>query len=171
MNSENTTIARIELIRIVSNRLFTSLVALLVLVLSVIVLSSFFKEISAAGIVILSGQIGGFVGLQRRLKQMSDHDLELITRSWLYTVLSPLVGGILALLLFILFLSDLLQGDFFPKFVLDGSGAPQHYLSLLDFHGAKAADYAKLIFWSFLAGYSEKFVIDIVSQFEKTEIH
>ncbi len=34
-----------------------------------------------------------------------------------------------------------------------------------DVHG-EAVDYAKMMFWSFVAGFSERFVTDIVSKFE-----
>jgi hypothetical protein len=67
-------------------------------------------------IVIAADVIGGFVGLQRRLKDLTIQDLTLMSNSWIYTCLSPLVGGVLALLLYILFISKLVSGDLFPLF-------------------------------------------------------
>jgi hypothetical protein len=117
-------------------------------------------------LVFASGVIGGFVGLQRRLKDLTLFDLELIAESWVYTALSPLVGGVLAFLLFILFLSGLLSGDLFPVFLPDSNSSSESFLSIFEQHGEGHKEYAKLIFWSFIAGFSEHFVTDVISRFE-----
>jgi len=117
-------------------------------------------------LVFASGVIGGFVGLQRRLKDLTLFDLELIAESWVYTALSPLVGGVLAFLLFILFLSGLLSGDLFPVFLPDSNSSSESFLSIFEQHGEGHKEYAKLIFWSFMAGFSEHFVTDVISRFE-----
>jgi phosphate/sulfate permease len=157
-----------ELIRTISQRLLIALLSLLALIIVTIVASKFIHGFGAATpcLSMIVGSIGGFVGLQRRLKQLSEEDLSLIANSWIYTILAPLVGGILALLLYILFLSGLLAGELFPKFVADTNATPQEGFEVIfATHGAYA-DYAKLIFWTFVAGYSERFVVDIISQFE-----
>ena len=117
-------------------------------------------------LVFASGVIGRFVGLQRRLKDLTLFDLELIAESWVYTALSPLVGGVLAFLLFILFLSGLLSGDLFPVFLPDSNSSSESFLSIFEQHGEGHKEYAKLIFWSFIAGFSEHFVTDVISRFE-----
>jgi hypothetical protein len=164
---------RVALVREISRRLFISLVVLLAIAGGLLAASRYIKGFVASDplLTIIIGAVGGFVGLQRRLKQLSEDDLVLIRTSWVYTILAPLVGGILALLLYILFMSGLLAGDLFPKFQLDTD--PDHSESLFiifDTHG-QYQDYAKLVFWCFLAGYSERFVIDIISQFEKKATH
>ncbi|HKX52968.1 MAG TPA: hypothetical protein VJM47_04115 [Nitrosospira sp.] len=117
-------------------------------------------------LVFATGVIGGFVGLQRRLKDLTLRDLELIADSWVYTGLSPLVGGILAFLLFILFLSGLLSGDLFPVFLPDSNSSSESFVSIFEQHGEGHKEYAKLLFWSFMAGFSEHFVTDVISRFE-----
>jgi hypothetical protein len=117
---------------------------------------------------LLVGALGGFVGLQKRLGQLANEDLALLSKSWVYTFLSPLVGGILALLTYVLFISGLLSGDLFPKFVADKDVTADGIEVLFAIQG-QAADYAKLIFWCFLSGYSERFATDILSQFESQE--
>jgi len=131
------------------------------------------------------GMIGGFVGLQRRLRSMPDDDLALLANSWVYVCLSPLVGGILAVVTYVLFVSGLLEGDLFPRFVADRTGAvasatglaaaapdgaaaggPQGFRKIFAIQGEAAADYAKLLFWCFIAGFSERFATDIMSRFE-----
>ncbi|MEI6320245.1 MAG: hypothetical protein WCS09_17140, partial [Pseudomonadota bacterium] len=133
---------------------------------------------------LMVGMIGGFVGLQRRLRSMPDEDLTLLANSWVYVCLSPLVGGILAVVTYVLFVSGLLAGDLFPTFVPDlpGTGpaagaslaagdatvvdAPRGIGKIFAIQGAAAADYAKMLFWCFLAGFSERFATDIMSRFE-----
>ena len=164
---------RVAIIREISKRLFISLLVLLAITGGLLAASRYIEGFVASDplLTIIVGAVGGFVGMQRRLKQFSDADLVLIRTSWVYTILAPLVGGVLAFLLYILFMSGLLAGDLFPKFQLDTN--PDHSESLFvifDTHG-QYQDYAKLVFWCFLAGYSEHFVIDIISQFEKKATH
>ncbi|MBX3739437.1 MAG: hypothetical protein KF712_00495 [Akkermansiaceae bacterium] len=119
-------------------------------------------------IVFIVGSIGGFVGFQRRLKDLDDEDLTLLSESWIYTLLAPLVGGILAVLLYIVFLSGLLGGDIFPSFRQDPLIENQkvtRFSVIFSTHG-DFKDYAKLIFWAFIAGFSERFVTNILAQFE-----
>jgi len=136
-------------------------------------------------LVIATGCVGGFVGLQRRLKELSPSELELIASSIYYTALSPLVGGILALLLYIIFLSGLVSGQLFPNFVADHiasamanatSAAGQArtdetFVLIFGQHGVGYQDYAKLIFWSFVAGFSERFVTDVISRLEGSAVN
>jgi hypothetical protein len=121
------------------------------------------------GVLISTGAVGGFVGIQRRLKELTAGDLELLADSWLHICLSPFVGGILALLMYLLFLADLLAGGLFPKFVTDDTTV-HTFESIFYQHGVTFQDYAKLLFWSFVAGYSEHFVTDVISRFEGTAI-
>lgn len=175
---------RQEMIRIISNRLFVALSALMAITIAGGYLAYLGHELSAGAtnwMVMLCGAIGGFISLQRRLKTLQEEDLLLLARSWVYVMLSPLVGGILALLLYVLFISGLLDGDLFPEFlktgetvnaegiVVGGSDTTNTKTGLsvlFNVQGARYTDYAKIIFWCFLAGYSESFVTNIISHFE-----
>jgi len=184
LNTTSRLSERQEMIRIISNRLFVALFALMAITMLGGYLTWQGHAVSAGAtnwMVMLCGAIGGFISLQRRLKTMTEGDLLLLARSWVYVLLSPLVGGILALLLYFLFIGELLQGDLFPDFVIDGAPGNDAGTSLADnggnssrsgvavlfsVKGAAYTDYAKLIFWCFLAGYSESFVTNIISRFE-----
>jgi hypothetical protein len=73
-------------------------------------------------------------------------------------------------LLYLLFISGLLAGNMFPSFVTDNQGASSEGLkTLFQVHCPDAANYAKVMFWSFVAGFSEKFATNIIGQFERGE--
>jgi phosphate/sulfate permease len=184
---------KLQAIRKISNRLATALAVLVF----VMICGAFFAASSSGGSLITApvaafaaGVIGGFVGLQRRLKIMSEDDLTLLANSWVYVCLSPLVGGILAVVLYVLFISTLISGELFPnfvpdmprsapeppkfipdtlKFILDtkehSPAAHKGFAEIFAVHG-QSVDYAKMMFWSFFAGFSERFVTDIISKFE-----
>jgi hypothetical protein len=71
--------------------------------------------------------------------------------------------------LYVLCISQRVRGKLFPEFVLDaraGSTATDPgFAAIFAVHGG-AVDYAKMMFWSFVAGFSERFVTDIVSRFD-----
>jgi hypothetical protein len=161
-----------DLLAQVTRRLFISIFVLLIVSLTAMTLAVVSgSQFVTPVFVVMSGFIGGFVGLQRRLKDLTVEDLQLIARSGIYTWLSPLVGGVLALLVYVLFLSDLLSGQLFPRFVPDATAQPQAgFVSVFHQHGASYQDYAKLVFWSFVAGFSERFVTDVIGRFEGAAI-
>ena len=159
----------LEKIRTISNRLAQCLGILVVLFIPG-ALYAYARPgnyiVSAPMAAFAAGIIGGFVGLQRRLKKMTDDDLTLLANSWVYVCLSPLVGGILAVLIYILFVSGLLAGDLFPKFVPDeGADKISGLSAIFAIHGDEA-DYGKMLVWCFIAGFSERFATDIISRFE-----
>ncbi len=184
INSSMQLSPRQEMIRIISNRLFLALCSLMVITIAFGYLTYAGHKLSAGAtnwMVLLCGAIGGFISLQRSLKTLDDEDLLLLARSWVYVLLSPLVGSILALLLFFLFISGLLDGDLFPNFevanaidtqrsaennAVEDSNSYTGLSILFGVQGIAYTDYAKIVFWCFLAGYSESFVTNIISNFE-----
>jgi hypothetical protein len=83
-----------------------------------------------------------------------------------YSLVPVLVGIIGAVMLYLLFAGGLLKGDLFPDFIC----APNQ--SCEDFHGfvanwvpKDAAANAKAIVWGFVAGFSERFVPNILNHF------
>jgi hypothetical protein len=120
--------------------------------------------------VLFVGFVGGFVGLQRRLKTLPAEDLTLLANSWVSIALSPIAGAILAELVYLLFISGLLAGNMFPTFVPDPDGGGiQGLKAIFEVHCPSASDYAKVLFWSFVAGFSERFATNIIGQFVSRE--
>lgn len=84
----------------------------------------------------------------------------LSSRETLIACFSPIIGALIAMLLCALFLSGLVSGDLFPKFT--GTDKPfQDAKSVLrgGVSLATSSDFYKMIAWSMVAGYSERFVI------------
>lgn len=112
------------------------------------------------------GIIGGFVSIQQRLKTIHNDELIVLSVSWSTILIIPVYGGIFALVLYVLFLSGLLGGHLFPKFWLppfDAIPTTQNIVDLLSkTYPSTGEDLAKLIFWSFVSGFSERFVPQII---------
>jgi hypothetical protein len=118
------------------------------------------------------GLLGGFVSIQQRLKRLTDEELELLSSSWFQIVLIPIYGGVFALVLYVAFLSKIVEGGVFPHFSsptftqpLPTTSDVRNFFSLT--YPTTGEDLAKLLFWSFLAGFSERFVPQILQSSEK----
>ncbi|MBF6058120.1 hypothetical protein [Thiomicrorhabdus heinhorstiae] len=116
----------------------------------------------------LCGIIGGFVSIQQRMKTVSDDELKLLTQSWFTILLIPVFGGVFALVLYALFLSGIVSGTLFPAFYIPEptNGTPDTTYMIEVFtqtYPLTGQDLAKLLFWSFVAGFSERFVPQIIN--------
>ncbi len=129
-----------------------------------------YDDIGIHWMVFLVGTIGGVANNYRRLQHLprdtnalADSGTSRLVTVQLYV--SPLIGGIFAVVLYMLFLGGILQGALFPEFP---------HLQQNDYEGvssfiksatpAKGSDAAKLMFWSFVAGFSEAFVPNIIDK-------
>lgn len=117
------------------------------------------------------GLVGGFVSIQQRLKNISPEELALLSNSWFQVLLIPIYGGIFALVLYIVFLSEIVKGPLFPQFSIPDFKTPMPSTEdLMSFfsktYPSSGKDLAKLLFWSFAAGFSERLVPQIIRKFE-----
>jgi len=124
--------------------------------------------------VVYAGMIGGTVSATIRLGDIptggdplsSIHTLR-NTKSILY--FSPMLGGIFALVLLLLFVGGVFEGVIFPKFVkltmaTTGAAAPNKWTFMNSLLPERSVDYALLFLWSFIAGFAEKFVPDALDR-------
>ena len=81
--------------------------------------------------------------------------------------LSPLIGGILALVLYLIFASKVLAGAIFPDFENTDSRYTNFRCFLLSIKFATNMDAAKMLLWAFAAGFSERFVPNILNDMAK----
>ena len=106
-----------------------------------------------------TGIIGGFVSVQQRIKKISEEELELLSGSWCQVLLIPVYGGIFALVLYVAFLSRVVEGPLFPVFSIPAFSVPPLADDLKNMffatYPSTGVDLAKLIFWCFIAGFSE----------------
>ena len=130
-------------------------------------------------VVAAAGALGGFVSALRRLyafqrvfpvnffKDRHKVDLYLI----IYSMIPSLVGAIAAATLYLIFASGLIKGDLFPLFNLSERSPKtdpfQNFVA--NWQPASPSDYAKAIVWSFLAGFSERFVPDLLDRFASSQ--
>jgi hypothetical protein len=112
------------------------------------------------------GIIGGFVSLQQRLKNIDREELTLLSESWASLLLIPVYGGVFSLLLYVIFLAKVIEGGLFPEFYIPEFSRVVTDTDIQKFlresYPLTGPDFAKLIFWSFIAGFSERFVPQII---------
>ena len=100
----------------------------------------------------LMGALGGFISSQRHVQSIASVGESLTDMTNLYffgsnLTASAISGAVFAAVLFMLFAGGLVQGGLFPKWPVPENG---------DFW----QEFAKLLTWSFIAGFAERFVPD-----------
>jgi hypothetical protein len=128
-------------------------------------------------IAVLVGVLGGFVSVQQRLQSTSDVDplferLKIVSGFWNIVVVGPISGGVFAAVLYAVFAAGVVSGNIFPVIytgqnptVGNAHGPIMDLQTFLRSAGpASGADLAKLIVWSFIAGFAERFVPDVLTR-------
>jgi len=119
-------------------------------------------------LVFLTGALGGLLSAYRRFRLLvpaaAEPEAEPVQGLLLHAYLSPMLGGIFGVILYLVMLTGIIEGDFFPRF----RNLDQPYDGLFAlFHStvpAENKDAIKAVFWAFLAGFSERFVPDLVGR-------
>lgn len=119
------------------------------------------------------GLLGGFISIQQRLDKLADEDLRLLAQSWFQVALIPVYGGIFACVLYFAFMGGIVSGGAFPKFSMPAFHTPPTTTEIDQFarqaYPASSTDLAKLFFWSVVAGFSERFVPQIIGKASEGE--
>ena len=130
-------------------------------------------------LVMFAGMLGAFFSALIRLYRIEDLSIALISPTisrlgsrylFMYSFVPPIVGAIGAIVIYIAFAGDLLQGGLFPKIVCkvpDGCGELAEIVN--NYGPAEAKDYAKALIWAFIAGFSERLVPDTLQTFARQE--
>ena len=115
-------------------------------------------------LVFVAGLLGGFVSIQQRLPAISFEEMKVISESWVSITLIPLNGGIFAVVLMLMFAGRIIQGQLFPTYpdTFSIQDADSFFLWLKNGYPLNGVDVAKLLFWSFVAGFSERFVPQVI---------
>jgi len=129
---------------------------------------------NVAAVIFFAGAVGATLNTYYRLSKLaaipaSELNLDPIDEKLmsLQMYVSTLVGGILAILMYGLCFSGLVEGALFPKFK---SAAEQaEYENLQVFLGqlrpATTVDAAKAVIWSFISGFSERLIPNLLDRF------
>ncbi|RBP53528.1 hypothetical protein [Arenicella xantha] len=145
------------------NILWRRLITIFVILIGTAICIFYFgNEIRVLALLFIFGNLGSYLSIHKSLGDLDDDEVIELSNSWLALITPAIVGGILSIMLYILFLSGLVGGELFPTFKEDPqvrSGLD----ALLDQHATGMAEYAKLLFWGFLAGFNQKYAIDIIS--------
>lgn len=132
-------------------------------------------------LVILAGALGGFMSVQRRIQTTSCEGDPLMNTLALRfgqasVWLSPISGAVFAVLLYLIFAGGLLSGALFPEIrgvaaeTANGAVAaaqPTAALTLGSLLGAVPTGigaFTKVLIWSFVAGFAERFVPDTLDR-------
>lgn len=162
-------------ILIVSKRLLVFTAATLVLTVFLFFVAFYYSRFPISWFCFECGIIGGFVSIQQRLKKVKDEELEYLSQSWIAILVNPIFGGIFALVLYVLFLSGIIESALFPMFSIpefEGQPLPtidDLRLFFVNTYPASGSDFAKLTFWSFVAGFSERLVPEMIQRIAKSD--
>lgn len=167
-----------DLSKLIIRRVFIAqFVLILVTAIILIGLLFFSDQLGSFIFAFFFGCFGGSLSLLRRMHKESVASLELVADSWISNLMPLMYGGLMAAVAYMLFVSGLLTGikgeglftsNLFPDFnTVSLSGTETLTLRhVLDIRPAQISDAGKLMVWCFIAGYSEKFVADILSTLE-----
>ncbi|MEZ8824637.1 hypothetical protein AB4259_18360 [Vibrio amylolyticus] len=114
-------------------------------------------------LVFTAGLLGGFVSIQQRLPRIDSKELSLLASSWVSVTIIPINGGIFAMVLMLSFIGGIIQGELFPVYhevEIDGAAGFARWLK--QGYPMTGMDVGKLLFWSFVSGFSERFVPQII---------
>jgi hypothetical protein len=118
-------------------------------------------------LVFTAGATGGLLSLQRRLQSLPSHGeslSDLVELSGRMTArFTPLIGGIFAVVLFLIFASGLASGTLFPS-VGNHEGVADFKNFMASLQPKTTVEWGKLLVWSFIAGFAERFVPDTLDR-------
>ncbi len=116
-------------------------------------------------IVFLCGLLGGFVSIQQRLPAFDLPSLRALASSWLSITLIPINGGVFAMVMMFAFMGGILEGALFPTYGYHAiTDTASFYSWIEDNYPTSNHGVAKLIFWAFVAGFSERLVPQVIGK-------
>lgn len=115
--------------------------------------------------IFLTGAGGGVISTYFRLKDVAPTQIE--PHEILQIYVTPVIAGLLGWICYAFFLTQMLQGPLFPKFVNLDTIRYENLTSVFLIVPATPLDAAKALLWAFVAGFSEKLIPNILDQLAK----
>lgn len=165
--------------KVLIKRIGIVLVALIViLVISNAVFYFITAQLGAGGFVMLAGALGSIVFFLRRFSHLREAELLYLNSSWWGTLIPVIMGAVMGLVLYVIFMAGLLTGDgggglftsnLFPNFTRPTvpDGELLAIKTIFTVRPESVQDFGKLMVWCFLSGYSERIVPDILASLER----
>jgi len=125
--------------------------------------SSPLRILQMSALVILCGVLGGLISMLRRLQALPPGSTPLfdtiaLNAGQLGIGLAPIYGGIFAMVLYLVFLSGILDT------VIASTAGNTVFPRFSDATPKATSDYAKLLVWAFIAGFAEQLVPDVLNR-------
>jgi len=129
-------------------------------------------EVPVLVLVVLLGILGAFFSALTRLYRIDEAGAALISPAveqlggpylFMYSFVPPVIGAIAASVLYLIFIGKLVTGVVFPDIgcVAEKSCATVQAM-MHNYLPVKPEDYGKALVWSFIAGFSERMVPDLL---------
>ena len=125
--------------------------------------SSPLQILQMSALVIMCGVLGGLISMLRRLQALPPGSTPLfdtiaLNAGQLGVGLAPIYGGIFAMVLYLVFLSGILDT------VIASTAGNTVFPRFTDATPRATPDYAKLLVWAFVAGFAEQLVPDVLNR-------
>jgi hypothetical protein len=191
MKDKNSFYENIDIHMRISTWLFIGAVALIIVSIFIIIAllkepNPYISKLPVIVMVMLAGIAGGFVSSLNRVQQYKslfpkeeyEHFKKISTkRMIIFSLIPSVIGAISAVVLYGVFAGEMLSGTLFPEFgyISQSISSDNHSIhrnfidSVTDWHPKEASDYIKSIVWGFIAGFSERFVPNILENFSKKQ--
>ena len=126
-------------------------------------------------VIFMAGTVGGTANNFRRVQNMilrarTERDIPGERLMLIQVYVSPLVGGVFAFILYLVFMSGMVQGTFFPAFKCGSQPFEtfEEFAALAE--PATHADVAKAVVWAVIAGFSEKLVPNFIDKMARAGV-
>lgn len=120
------------------------------------------NSVSLLLVVFLTGAAGGVISNYFRIRELPEQTIG--TNAIIQIYVTPLISGLLSWVSYAICLSGFLQGSLFPAF----AGSDVRYENLEQMFSVvkpeTTLDVAKVLLWSFVAGFFEKFIPNILDK-------
>ncbi len=121
------------------------------------------RILQMSALIILCGVLGGLISMLRRLQALPPGSTPLfdtiaLDAGQLGIGLAPIYGGIFAMVLYLVFLSGILDT------VIASTAGDTVFPRFSDATPKTTPDYAKLLVWAFIAGFAEQLVPDVLNR-------